>query len=168
MRIFLVDDNDMARRSIRSLLSSRPDWELCGEAADGLEAVEKAQLARPDAVLMDISMPRMNGLEATRIILQALPGVLVILISQNDPAVVRQQAAECGASGWIMKDALASDLLPCIQKVLGPLSGRRPPPPRARGQLAPRPFAALKVISTTGLDTNRKPSRSDLVNSANY
>lgn len=118
MRILLVDDNSATRRAIRSLVSSHPDWELCGEAADGLEAIEKARQARPDAILMDVSMPRMNGLDATRIIRQALPSTKVIIVSTNDAAVVRQQAAACGAWAGITKDALARDLLPCIQKIL--------------------------------------------------
>jgi YesN/AraC family two-component response regulator len=68
LRILVVDDPETIRRGLRSLLSTRPGWAVCGEAADGLEAVEKAKTLRPHAVLMDLSMPRMNGLDATRIL----------------------------------------------------------------------------------------------------
>ena len=64
-QILIVDDHEVVRRGLRSLLSSRPEWIICGEAVDGLDAVEKAKTLRPAVVLMDISMPRMNGLDAT-------------------------------------------------------------------------------------------------------
>jgi DNA-binding NarL/FixJ family response regulator len=64
--ILIVDDHEIVRRGLRSLLSARPEWQICGEAEDGLQGVERAKALRPSLVLMDISMPRMNGLEATR------------------------------------------------------------------------------------------------------
>jgi CheY-like chemotaxis protein len=66
-RILIVDDHEVVRRGIRTLLSARSDWEICGEAADGQEAIEKAKALHPEVVLMDIFMPRMNGLDATRL-----------------------------------------------------------------------------------------------------
>src|ERR1700674_189738 len=98
LRILIADDHEAVRRGLRSLLSSRADWSICGEAEDGLEAVEKAKALRPDVVLMDISMPRMDGVQATRIIRQEVPESEVIVISQNDPTIVRRQAAEMDAS----------------------------------------------------------------------
>ena len=80
MRILIVDDHDLVRRQVRSLLSDYPNFEVCGEAADGLDAIEKAKSLRPDLVLMDISMPRMNGLEATKVIRRELPSVDVIVL----------------------------------------------------------------------------------------
>jgi PAS domain S-box-containing protein len=86
---------------------------------DGLEAVEKTKSLRPDIVLMDISMPRMNGVEATRIIHREVPESKVILISQNDPTIVSRQAAETGASGYVAKSDLALKLVAVMNKVVG-------------------------------------------------
>jgi len=84
LRILIADDHEVVRRGLRSLLASRMDWEVCGEAADGVEAVEKAKNLRPEVVLMNISMPRMNGLDATRIIRRELPECKVIIVSMTD------------------------------------------------------------------------------------
>lgn len=120
MRLLIVDDHPQLRGGIRLLLAERPDWLVCGEAGDGLEAVEMARQLRPDVILMDLSMPRMGGAEATRIIHNELPEARVILVSQNDPAIVSRQAAELGASAFVSKCSLASDLLPTILKTLQP------------------------------------------------
>jgi len=114
MRILIVDDNAAVRRSIRSLLAERSDWHVCDEAADGIEAIAKAKISRPEIILMDISMPRMNGLEATEIIRRELPITKVILISQNDPAFIDLQSKRVGASASIAKSALADHLIPLI------------------------------------------------------
>ncbi len=125
LRILIVDDYETVRRGVRSLLSSRRDWVVCGEAGDGLEAVDKAKSLRPDVVLMDISMPRMNGVEATKIIRREVPESKVIIVSQNDPAVVSRQAAEIGAGGYVNKADLARDLLPAVECVVADRSGEK-------------------------------------------
>jgi YesN/AraC family two-component response regulator len=79
VRILIVDDNETVRRGLRSFLSSRKDFSICGEAADGLDAIEKAKSLHPDVVLMDITMPRMSGLDATRIIRRELPESKIII-----------------------------------------------------------------------------------------
>jgi CheY-like chemotaxis protein len=84
IRILIVDDHEIVRRGIRSLLSSRADFEVCGEASDGMQGVQKAKELQPNLVLMDISMPKMTGLEATRLIRRDLPDVQVILVSQEE------------------------------------------------------------------------------------
>jgi PAS domain S-box-containing protein len=125
LRILIVDDYEAVRRGVRSLLSSRRDWAVCGEAGDGLEAVDKAKSLRPDVVLMDISMPRMNGVEATKIIRREVPESKVIIVSQNDPAVVSRQAAEIGAGGYVNKANLVRDLLPAVERVVADRSGEK-------------------------------------------
>lgn len=117
-RILIVDDHDAVRLGLRSMLSARPEWVVCGEAVDGLDAIEKTRALRPDLVLMDISMPRMDGLEATRLIRKELPNSQVIIISQNDPAVARRQAHAVGAVGHIAKLSLSEELLPTLDRIV--------------------------------------------------
>src|ERR1700689_4130110 len=93
VRILIVDDHERARQTFRLLLLSRADLSVCGEARDGIEAVAQAKALKPDVILMDVSMPRMNGIAATRVIRNEVPEADVILVSQNEPAVVREQAA---------------------------------------------------------------------------
>jgi PAS domain S-box-containing protein len=123
LRILIVDDHHAVRRGVRSLLSAQAAWSVCGEAADGIEAIEKAKQLHPDVILMDLSMPRMGGVEATRIIRREIPESNVIIVSQNDPSVVRQQAREIGARAYVAKTDLARDLLPTIENILSSHSG---------------------------------------------
>ena len=119
LRILVVDDHETVRRSLRSLLSSRANWVVCGEAADGLEAVEKAKALRPNVVLMDISMPGMNGFDATRIIRRELPESKVVIVSQNDPTIVSRHLLEVDAAAYVAKADLSRDLLATIDRLVG-------------------------------------------------
>jgi len=125
VRILIVDDHETVRRGVRILLSSHRDWVVCGEAADGFEAVEKAKSLRPDVVLMDISMPRMDGVEATKIIRREVPESKVIIVSQNDLTVVSTQGAEINAGGYVNKADLARDLIPAVESLIADPSGER-------------------------------------------
>jgi len=125
LRILIVDDHETVRRGVRILLSSRRDWVVCGEAGDGFEAVEKAKSLRPDVVLMDISMPRMDGVEATKIIRREVPESKVIIVSQNDLTVVSSQIAEIDAIGYVNKAELARDLLPTVESLIADRSGEK-------------------------------------------
>jgi PAS domain S-box-containing protein len=122
MRILLVDDTEAVRRGLRSLLARRTDWHVCGEAVDGLEALEKAKTLRPDVVLMDISMPRMNGLDATRIIRRELPQTKVVIVSQNEPTIIHRQAQEVDAAACIAKNNIIQDLFPTLDRLAGDLN----------------------------------------------
>jgi DNA-binding NarL/FixJ family response regulator len=104
LRILIVDDHEPTRRAITSILAKRADWHVCGEASDGMDAITQAEKLRPDAVLMDVSMPRMDGLQATREVRQHPPTTKIIIVSQNDPSVVRQQAEQVRADAFCSVD----------------------------------------------------------------
>jgi len=107
-------------------LSARPDWTVCGEAENGLEAIEKANSLRPDVVLMDVSMPGMDGFRATRMIRCQVPKSKVILVSQSESAVISQQAAEAGTAGFIPKSELPYALLAAaVDRVEAGQDGRK-------------------------------------------
>jgi DNA-binding NarL/FixJ family response regulator len=91
---------------------------VCGQASDGLQAVEQATLLRPDLIIMDVSMPNMNGIDATRIIRAEVSESRILIISQNDPAIVCRQTLEADAQGFLMKADLFRDLLPAIERIL--------------------------------------------------
>jgi len=118
LSILVVDDHAAVRRGICSLLALRPEWRVCGEAADGFEAIEKTRELSPDFVLMDISMPRMDGASASKVIHEVAPRSAVILVSQNDPTIFERVASEIGASAFVPKASLANDLLLTIDHLL--------------------------------------------------
>ena len=115
LSILVVDDHEAVRKCIKALLSGRPGWFVCGEASDGLEAIEKAKQLHPDVVIMDVTMPRMDGLAATRILRQEVPESDVIIVSQNDPTLMQKSAVEAGATAFVDKSEMAKDLVRTIE-----------------------------------------------------
>jgi DNA-binding NarL/FixJ family response regulator len=115
LRVLLVDDHEIVRSGIAGLLAAAPDVDIVGEAADGLEAVEQAQKLRPDVIMMDINMPRMNGIEATRRIKSEMPRIRVIAFSMHDQADMDQGMREVGADGHIAKGAPCPEILKAIR-----------------------------------------------------
>ena len=128
VRILIADDHEIVRRGIRSLFTLRPDWDVCGEAVDGREAVEKAKQLLPDVVLLDISMPFLNGLEAARIIRREVPQSRVLIVSQYDAAHMRTKALEAGACGYVAKSDLSRELLAAVEATLGNEVSQAPSP----------------------------------------
>src|ERR1700733_5013354 len=116
MRILVVDDHELVSRGICSVLATEPSLTLCGEAVDGQDAVEKTQKLRPDIVVMDVSMPRLNGLEATREIKRLLPDIEVVIVSQHEAPEMMREAFNAGARGYVVKSAISEDLLAAIAK----------------------------------------------------
>jgi DNA-binding NarL/FixJ family response regulator len=117
LRILIADDHEIVRQGMRSLFALRADWEICGEAVDGLDALEKARQLKPDVVLLDISMPRLNGLDAARAIHMEVPSSDIVIVSQHDDSHVRGKAAEVGARGYVTKSQLARDLVLAIEAI---------------------------------------------------
>lgn len=119
VRILLVDDHDVMRGGLRSLLESRPGWEVCGEAANSTDAIEKAKMLRPDVVVMDISMPGFSGLEAVPVIRKDTPGAEVLILSRHEEREIRLKALEAGARGYVTKSqGLARELLAAIDGIV--------------------------------------------------
>ncbi len=117
LRILIVDDHGIVRAGIRSLLENRADMEVIGEAAGGEEAVEKAIRLQPELVLMDIAMPGMNGIEATRRIKKELPEVVVLVLTMHDDEEFFFPIIRAGASGYILKETDPHELLYAIRVV---------------------------------------------------
>jgi DNA-binding NarL/FixJ family response regulator len=115
MRLLLVDDSDLIRRGVRSLLSSQTKWEICGEARDGAEAMLKARELLPDLILLDVNMPGMSGLEVTRLLRQELPNAKILIMSQHDPQRISTSALGAGAHACLDKGRLYVDLIPAIE-----------------------------------------------------
>lgn len=103
LRILIVDDEKTVRTALGKLLATREEWQVVGEAADGVEAIGKARELQPDIVIMDITMPEMNGLEATPEIKKALPTAEVLIFTQHDSKQMVRQAQNAGASGYLLK-----------------------------------------------------------------
>ena len=106
VRILVVDDNATVRNGLRLLLQEHTDWEVCGEAADGIEAIEKYRQLMPDLLVVDVSMPRMNGLDAAREILKLSPKILILLYTSYLTAQLIDVAHKAGIRGTVSKDAM--------------------------------------------------------------
>jgi DNA-binding NarL/FixJ family response regulator len=116
-RILLVDDHQVVRRGVAGIIGdTRPEWEVCGEASTGRDAVAAAASLRPDIVVMDISMPDMNGLEATREILKDNPGTEILILSMHESEQLVHDVLNAGARGYLLKQD-ANDLITAIEAV---------------------------------------------------
>ncbi len=111
MRILIADDNDIVRRGVRGILARVANWEVCGEARDGSEALRKARELLPDLILLDISMPGTNGLEVARVLREEVPETKILVISQHDPIQLLPRAIKAGALACLDKSRLDPDLV---------------------------------------------------------
>jgi DNA-binding NarL/FixJ family response regulator len=128
LRILIADDNEVVRLGVRTLLLSKRDWEACGEATNGREAISKVSELSPDVVILDLSMPVMNGFEAAAEIRRIAPSIKIVFLSIHDvPATAR----EVGADAFVSKTSSAEELVATIERVISPCRL-----PRAKGQSA--------------------------------
>jgi signal transduction histidine kinase/FixJ family two-component response regulator len=154
VRILIADDHEPVREGLRALLAARPAWEVCGEAADGVEAIAKAAELQPDIVLLDVGMPRLSGLEAAAAIQRASPGSQILMVSQHEPAEMLQSALQAGARGFVAKADIDSRLLPTIDSIVAPArhaagaNGAEPPSATAMlsGPLDPEQQRAQSLL----------------------
>jgi DNA-binding NarL/FixJ family response regulator len=114
VRILIADDHDIVREGLRGLLESQPQWLVCDEAANGREAVEKARKHSPHVVVMDFSMPELNGLEATRQIRTALPQTEVLILTMHDSEQLAREFLAAGARGFLLKTHAKQQLVPAV------------------------------------------------------
>lgn len=119
LRVLLVDDNESVRRSICQILHSQTDIEVICQAADGADALNQARQHQPDLVLLDITMPTMNGLDAARILKREFPSMHVLIVTQHDSRGFQWAALAAGASGYVVKSNAARDLLPEVRRIQG-------------------------------------------------
>jgi DNA-binding NarL/FixJ family response regulator len=116
LRILVADDHQIVRRGVAGAVQdARPEWEVCGEASNGREAVSAAVRLKPDIVVMDISMPELNGLEATRQILKELPETQILILSVHESEQIVRDVLNSGARGYVLKSDAGTDLVSAIE-----------------------------------------------------
>ncbi|MFC1957357.1 response regulator [Chloroflexota bacterium] len=169
LRILIVDDSPLFREGLSSLLSNYPDIQIVGQASDGNEALEKAREVMPDVILMDIIMPRCDGMEATRMIREEMPHIKVVMLTVSESEENLFQAIKLGAQGYLLKSVEARELLSVLRglsrgetyvapgiaaKILQEFTH----PSYTKEYLSPREVAVLKLV-TQGM-TNKEISLS--------
>jgi DNA-binding NarL/FixJ family response regulator len=149
LRVLLADDHAIVREGLKTLINREPDMEVVGEAGDGRAAVARAEALRPDVVVMDLSMPEVNGLQATRDVRQMCPEVRVLALTVHEERSYLRELVDAGASGYMLKRAAAEDLVHALRVV-------------ARGDLYIDPTLAAAVVGprsrtpahTSGVDVD--------------
>jgi DNA-binding NarL/FixJ family response regulator len=163
LRILLADDHEMVREGLRTILNAQPDMQVVGTAGDGREALSQAERLTPDVVVMDISMPGLNGLAATAQLTEKCPTAKVVTLTRHADSSYLQQLLRAGASGYVLKQSRPAELLHAIRSVAtggkyldptmtGPVIGTytkptAPPGPQPVVPLSPRETEVLRLIA---------------------
>jgi two-component system response regulator NreC len=138
IRILLADDHAVVRQGFKMILGAQTDMEIVGEAGNGREAVELAERLKPDIIVMDVAMPELNGIEATRRLAESVPHARVVALSMHKDSVYVREILRAGARGYLLKDSVADDLVSAVRAVA-----------RGEGYLSP-------VVSNAVLDDYRR------------
>ena len=162
LRVFLADDHAVVREGLKALINGQAGMEVVGEAGDGRTACDRAREIRPDVVVMDVSMPEMNGVQATRQLRSQCPEVKVLALTVHEERSYLRELIEAGAAGYILKRSAAEDLVHAVQVVargdvyldpsvtavvLGKLSRTRPPSDSSGLELSDRETEVLQLIA---------------------
>lgn len=164
VRILVADDHHVVRAGLRSLLESKSEWEVCGEAANGREAVEKAAKLKPDVAVLDIAMPLLNGVEATRQILKVSPKTAILILTMHDSDSLIQEVLGAGALGYVLKDDADRNLIAAVDSlsrhksylssrvtdaaaVAGSQAGGGSSEKSSRGRITPREREVLQLLA---------------------
>lgn len=118
-KVIVVDDHAVIRRGVQGILSAFPEWELCGEAENGQEGVRLAETLKPEIIIMDVSMPGLNGLEATRIIHNILPETKILLLTLHSSTELVRSAFRAGARGYVLKSDAEQELVRALNVIAG-------------------------------------------------
>src|SRR5688572_29264657 len=127
IRLLLADDHTVVRQGLRKVLEERPEWEVVAEAGDGREAVRLAEQFKPDICILDVAMPLLNGVEATRHIARRVPGTRILVLSMYSDEAYVAQILQAGAAGYILKDSADVDLIQAVSEVARGKSFFSPP-----------------------------------------
>src|SRR5215467_11494239 len=117
IRVLLADDHAMVRKGFRLILEAQPDMEIAGEAGNGRQAVDLAEKLHPDVVVMDVAMPELNGIEATRRLASSSPHTRVLALSMHKDSVYVREILRAGARGYLLKDSIDTDLINAVRAV---------------------------------------------------
>ena len=164
LQILIADDHELVRKGLRAVLESQPGWKVCGEAINGRQAVELAKQLGPDVIVLDVTMPELNGLEATRQILKAIPQAEVLILTMHESEQLARELLAAGARGFVFKSDAGRTLVTAIQHLLRhepyctsklpalvQESFQHPPPPEAPvvfgSVLTPREREIIQLIA---------------------
>jgi DNA-binding NarL/FixJ family response regulator len=149
IRVLIVDDHALFRRGLQMVLEGEPDIEVVGEASDGYEAIERAEAATPDVVLMDVRMPRQTGIEATRVIKETLPTTKILMLTISDEESDLYEAIKAGASGYLLKEISIEEVAGAVRRV-------------NQGQSMISPSMASKLLTEFASMVRRREDRDEV------